>query len=154
MEFGWLVLWHGVHMYPNIQLAVLQHHTGEGASQTHCQGILRVMASAQSRTQHKLQGTVVLFLNNFEVAQGCLWACSKGYLATVDTTCCAVLVCVVQVRRKLRAAKLHVDVDNSDRTMQKKVREAQLSQYNYILVVGEQEKVRRQRVPSLGCRGY
>lgn len=86
------------------------------------------------------------------MAPECRWACSKGYLATADTTCCAILVCVVQVRRKLRAAKLHVDVDNSDRTMQKKVREAQLSQYNYILVVGEQEKVRRPRVPSLRCR--
>jgi histidyl-tRNA synthetase len=55
-------------------------------------------------------------------------------------------VCVcgpLQVRRQLRAAKLHVDVDLSDRTMQKKVREAQLAQYNYILVVGEQEKVRQ-----------
>jgi threonyl-tRNA synthetase len=46
------------------------------------------------------------------------------------------------VRRELRGARLHVDVDVSDRTMQKKVREAQLAQYNYILVVGEQEMVR------------
>lgn len=61
MEFGWLVLWHGVQMYPSMKPAVLQHHTGEGASQIHCQGIVRVMASAQSLTQHKLQGTVVLF---------------------------------------------------------------------------------------------
>lgn len=45
------------------------------------------------------------------------------------------------MRHALRGAKLHVDVDGSDRTMQKKVREAQLAQYNYILVVGEQEKV-------------
>ncbi|KAG2502057.1 hypothetical protein HYH03_000551 [Edaphochlamys debaryana] len=44
------------------------------------------------------------------------------------------------VRRELRAAGLHVDVDATDRKMQKKVREAQLSQYNYILVVGEAEK--------------
>lgn len=42
----------------------------------------------------------------------------------------------------MRSAKLHCDVDMTDRTMQKKVREAQLSQYNYILVVGEQEMVR------------
>ena len=39
-----------------------------------------------------------------------------------------------ELRRKLRAAGLHADADLSDRTMQKKVREAQLSQYNYILV--------------------
>ncbi|GLC55278.1 hypothetical protein PLESTB_000967300 [Pleodorina starrii] len=44
------------------------------------------------------------------------------------------------VRRELRAAGLHCDVDASDRKMQKKVREAQLAQYNYILVVGEAEK--------------
>ena len=39
-----------------------------------------------------------------------------------------------QVRSQLRKAKLHVDVDATDRKMQKKVREAQLAQYNYILV--------------------
>ena len=39
-----------------------------------------------------------------------------------------------QVRLQLRKAKLHVDVDATDRKMQKKVREAQLAQYNYILV--------------------
>lgn len=39
-----------------------------------------------------------------------------------------------QVRAKLRTAKLHVEVDDSDRKMQKKVREAQLAQFNYILV--------------------
>lgn len=39
-----------------------------------------------------------------------------------------------QVRSLLRKAKLHVDVDSTDRKMQKKVREAQLAQYNYILV--------------------
>ena len=38
------------------------------------------------------------------------------------------------VRRALRGARLHCDVDGSDRKMQKKVREAQLAQYNYILV--------------------
>lgn len=39
-----------------------------------------------------------------------------------------------QVRSQLRKAKMHVDVDATDRKMQKKVREAQLAQYNYILV--------------------
>jgi histidyl-tRNA synthetase len=39
-----------------------------------------------------------------------------------------------RVRAQLRAAKLHVEVDDSDRKMQKKVREAQLAQFNYILV--------------------
>lgn len=44
------------------------------------------------------------------------------------------------VRDKFRLAKFHVDVDLSSATMQKKVRTAQLAQYNYIFVVGEQEK--------------
>jgi threonyl-tRNA synthetase len=51
------------------------------------------------------------------------------------------------VRAALRKARIHVDADVTDRKMQKKVREAQLAQYNYILVVGEQEKVRG------ACRG-
>lgn len=52
------------------------------------------------------------------------------------------LSAALQIRKELRSAKLYVDCDVSDRKMQKKVREAQLAQYNYILVVGEQEKVR------------
>ena len=39
-----------------------------------------------------------------------------------------------KVRASLRAAKLHAEVDASDKKMQKKVREAQLAQFNYILV--------------------
>ena len=53
-------------------------------------------------------------------------------------------VCIpsaMQVRRVLRGAGMFVDADTTDRKMQKKVREAQLSQYNYILVIGEQERV-------------
>jgi threonyl-tRNA synthetase len=59
---------------------------------------------------------------------------------------------VLQVRRQLRSVKLHVEVDVSDRTMQKKVREAQLSQYNYIFVIGEQEKVRGQAMGAWAPR--
>ena len=44
-----------------------------------------------------------------------------------------------EVRARLRAERLYVDVDASDRKMQKKVREAQLEQFNYILVVGADE---------------
>jgi len=44
-----------------------------------------------------------------------------------------------QVRRAFRAHKLHSQADLSDRKMQKKVREAQIEQWNYILVVGEEE---------------
>nr|GMD13386.1 threonine--tRNA ligase, mitochondrial 1-like [Ipomoea batatas]GMD18212.1 threonine--tRNA ligase, mitochondrial 1-like [Ipomoea batatas]GMD19555.1 threonine--tRNA ligase, mitochondrial 1-like [Ipomoea batatas]GMD21211.1 threonine--tRNA ligase, mitochondrial 1-like [Ipomoea batatas] len=43
------------------------------------------------------------------------------------------------MRDRIHEAGFHVDVDTSDRTIQKKVREAQVAQYNYILVVGEKE---------------
>jgi len=46
-----------------------------------------------------------------------------------------------EVRRRLRKDGHHAEVDDSDRKMQKKVREAQIEQVNYILVVGESEKV-------------
>ena len=39
-----------------------------------------------------------------------------------------------EVRAQIRAAHLLADVDSSDRKMQKKVAEAQVAQYNYILV--------------------
>ena len=45
-----------------------------------------------------------------------------------------------KVRGTLRAAKLHVEVDASDKKMQKKVREAQLAQFNYILVRGSSSR--------------
>ncbi|KAI7745127.1 hypothetical protein M8C21_022038 [Ambrosia artemisiifolia] len=44
-----------------------------------------------------------------------------------------------QVKGQIEEAGYYVDIDSSDRTIQKKVREAQLAQYNYILVVGEEE---------------
>ncbi|CAD6212928.1 unnamed protein product [Miscanthus lutarioriparius] len=44
-----------------------------------------------------------------------------------------------QVLATLHEAGFHVDIDVSDRTIQKKVREAQVAQFNYILVVGAQE---------------
>ncbi|KAG5520969.1 hypothetical protein RHGRI_033505 [Rhododendron griersonianum] len=45
----------------------------------------------------------------------------------------------LKVKDQIHQARFYVDVDTSDRTIQKKVREAQLAQYNYILVVGEAE---------------
>ncbi|CAN6477599.1 unnamed protein product [Victoria cruziana] len=45
----------------------------------------------------------------------------------------------IQVRDQIHKAGYYVDVDTTDRKIQKKVREAQLAQYNYILVVGEEE---------------
>lgn len=45
-----------------------------------------------------------------------------------------------EVRTIMRRSKLHVDVNASDNTINKKVREAQLAQYNYILVVGANEQ--------------
>ncbi|XP_076918749.1 threonine--tRNA ligase, mitochondrial 1-like [Bidens hawaiensis] len=44
-----------------------------------------------------------------------------------------------QVKDQIEEAGFNVDIDSSDRTIKKKVREAQLAQYNYILVVGEEE---------------
>ncbi|KAA8527336.1 hypothetical protein F0562_034949 [Nyssa sinensis] len=45
----------------------------------------------------------------------------------------------VKVRDQIHQAGYFVDIDTTDRTIQKKVREAQVAQYNYILVVGEEE---------------
>merc|ERR1712039_243118 len=44
-----------------------------------------------------------------------------------------------KVRERLRAAGFYADVDGSGRTLNKKVREAQQAQYNFILVVGQKE---------------
>jgi threonyl-tRNA synthetase len=43
------------------------------------------------------------------------------------------------VRAKLMEAGYHVEIDDSDKTVPKKVREAQLAQFNFILVVGNDE---------------
>ncbi|KAK9085730.1 hypothetical protein Sjap_026141 [Stephania japonica] len=45
----------------------------------------------------------------------------------------------LHVRDQIHQAGYYVDSDTTDRKIQKKVREAQLAQYNYILVVGEEE---------------
>ncbi|KAK2374591.1 threonine--tRNA ligase, mitochondrial [Trifolium repens] len=45
----------------------------------------------------------------------------------------------LKVRDQIHQAGYYVDADTTDRKIQKKVREAQLAQYNYILVVGEEE---------------
>jgi threonyl-tRNA synthetase len=44
-----------------------------------------------------------------------------------------------EVQRRVHEAGFYVDVDDSSRTLNKKVREAQVSQYNLIFVVGEKE---------------
>jgi threonyl-tRNA synthetase len=44
-----------------------------------------------------------------------------------------------EVQQLVHEAGFYVDIDDSSRTLNKKVREAQLSQYNFILVVGAQE---------------
>ena len=46
----------------------------------------------------------------------------------------------VEVRDRIHKEGFHVDADLSHRTLNKMVREAQLAQYNYILVVGQAEK--------------
>lgn len=45
-----------------------------------------------------------------------------------------------KVRDRLKAAGFQVDIDDSSNSLKKKVREGQLAQYNYILVVGEREE--------------
>lgn len=45
-----------------------------------------------------------------------------------------------EVRQLIHNEGFYVDSDLSDKKMQKKIREGQLAQYNYILVVGEKEK--------------
>ncbi|CAH8330809.1 unnamed protein product [Eruca vesicaria subsp. sativa] len=45
----------------------------------------------------------------------------------------------LQVKSQIHDAGFYVDADITDRKIDKKVREAQLAQYNYILVVGETE---------------
>ena len=44
-----------------------------------------------------------------------------------------------QVRKEIRAAGFYVDCDDSGNTLPKKVRNGQLAQYNFILVVGDKE---------------
>ncbi|MFA6889367.1 MAG: His/Gly/Thr/Pro-type tRNA ligase C-terminal domain-containing protein, partial [Candidatus Woesearchaeota archaeon] len=44
------------------------------------------------------------------------------------------------VRKKLHEARIRVEVDTRSESLNKKVREAQLAQINYILVVGEKEE--------------
>ncbi|CAO2814061.1 unnamed protein product [Amaranthus hypochondriacus] len=48
-----------------------------------------------------------------------------------------------EVSDQIHKAGYFVDIDTSDKTINKKVREAQLSQYNYILVVGEKDAENR-----------
>ncbi|KAJ3694702.1 hypothetical protein LUZ60_000079 [Juncus effusus] len=43
------------------------------------------------------------------------------------------------VRDRIHAAGFFVDVDTSDRVIHKKVRQAELAQYNYVLVVGAKQ---------------
>ncbi|KAL8693169.1 MAG: hypothetical protein Q9218_001951 [Villophora microphyllina] len=50
---------------------------------------------------------------------------------------------VEEVQRMFRSQKMYVDVDLSGNTMQKKIRTGQLQQYNFIFVVGAQEKESR-----------
>lgn len=66
---------------------------------------------------------------------------------------------VLEVQQILRGDKLHVDVDISGNTLQKKIRTGQLAQYNFIFVVGAQEKesrsvnIRNRDDPSSQAKG-
>ncbi len=50
---------------------------------------------------------------------------------------------VLELQKVFRDKHMHVDVDISGNTMQKKIRTGQLQQYNFIFVVGAQEKESR-----------
>jgi threonyl-tRNA synthetase len=47
---------------------------------------------------------------------------------------------VKEVQSQLRAKNLHADIDLSGNTMQKKIRTGQLALYNFIFVVGAEER--------------
>lgn len=47
---------------------------------------------------------------------------------------------VLELQKIFREQRMHVDVDISGNTMQKKIRTGQMQQYNFILVVGAQER--------------
>ena len=44
-----------------------------------------------------------------------------------------------EVQGKLSAAGIWADVDNGENTLQKKIRNGEIAQYNFILVVGQEE---------------
>lgn len=44
-----------------------------------------------------------------------------------------------EVQRKLSGAGFWVDVDNGENTLPKKIRNGEIAQYNFILVVGQEE---------------
>jgi len=45
------------------------------------------------------------------------------------------------VRDRIHRAGFYVDLEDSTKTLNKKIREGQVAQYNFILVVGEKEQV-------------
>lgn len=50
---------------------------------------------------------------------------------------------VKEVQKMFRAQRMNVDIDVGPNTLQKKIRNGQLAQYNFIFVVGAQEKESR-----------
>jgi threonyl-tRNA synthetase len=48
-----------------------------------------------------------------------------------------------EVQSLFHKARMYVDIDTTGNTLQKKIRNAQLAQYNFVLVVGAQEKENR-----------
>ena len=66
---------------------------------------------------------------------------------------------VVEVQKALRERQMHADIDITGNTMQKKIRQGQLAQYNFIFVVGAQEmesktvNIRDRDDPSTQAKG-
>ncbi|KAK2117716.1 Threonine--tRNA ligase 1, cytoplasmic [Saguinus oedipus] len=81
----------------------------------------RVLSLAEMRKERQLLPTLLLFL------------CINGHCK--ETGFC-------QVRQQFHDAKFMADIDlDPGCTLNKKIRNAQLAQYNFILVVGEKEKI-------------
>ncbi|KAJ4889436.1 Threonine--tRNA ligase [Raphanus sativus] len=59
-----------------------------------------------------------------------------------------------QVRNQIHEAGYNVDVDTTDRNISEKVGEAEIAQYNYILVVGDEEVATRQVTALLRDSSY
>jgi len=68
------------------------------------------------------------------------WLSPRQVIVVPVATSDALIEYTEKVRRAVHDAGFFVDVDLTDKTLQKKIREAQLSQYNFILVVGQKEQ--------------
>jgi hypothetical protein len=74
------------------------------------------------------------------VLHACLCLPSRTAHHQLSVSGCAFVLPGVGKPRRLQDAGLYVDVDASARTVPKRIRAAQVAQYNLIVVVGDKEK--------------